>query len=210
MSNQQPHPDLIKADICRLLSACYYEPTETFLEEDVFGQLSQLLSLVSSDLSTCAKDMETVFRKNGVDALLKEYTYLFLGPFEIPAKPYGSVYLDGEKIVMGDSTVRAVELYQQGGFEVADDFTEMPDHIAVEIEFLYLLFFKIGQADGEELRQLYELKNRFLDEHLGKWITDFTGRIKTNSQSAYYKILAGLTEQFILQLMKEERAVDSQ
>lgn len=210
MSNQQPHPELIKADICRLLSACYYEPSETFLEEDVFGQLSQLLSFVSGDILIYAKDMGTVFRKEGVDALLKDYTHLFLGPFEIPAKPYGSVYLDGEKIVMGDSTVQAVELYQQGGFEVADDFTEMPDHIAVEIEFLYLLFFKIGKADGEELRQLSDLKKRFLDEHLGKWISEFTGRIKTNSKSAYYKILADLTEQFVLQVMKEQRVVDTQ
>ena len=33
-----------KANVYRLLSACYYEPEEAFLEEDVFGQLEQALS----------------------------------------------------------------------------------------------------------------------------------------------------------------------
>ena len=149
------------------------------------------------------------FKASGVEVLMLDYSRLFLGPFEILAKPYGSVYLDGEKIVMGDSTMLALELYREGGFDVAEDFLEMPDHIAVELEFLYLLSFRIGKgSDDEERARLIALKQKFLEEHLGRWVGTLSEAIGKGAQTDFYKQLANLTEQFVREDLQELTEVE--
>jgi TorA maturation chaperone TorD len=189
---------LARADIYRLLSACYYQPEESFLEEEVFSQLKPALSKAHTSGVIEASGLDDSFRASGVEALLLDYSRLFLGPFSILAKPYGSVYLDGEKVVMGDSTMQALELYREGGFDVAEDFREMPDHIAVELEFLYLLSFRIGQeSDDEEQTRLVALKHRFLENHLGRWVGTLSAAIRNGAETDFYKLLADLTEAFV-------------
>ncbi len=195
---------LARADVYRLLSACYYQPEEAFLEEEVFAQLKTALAKAHLRGVIEAAGLDDGFRASGVEALLLDYSRLFLGPFEILAKPYGSVYLDGEKIVMGDSTMQALEVYREGGFDVAEDFLEMPDHIAVELEFLYLLSFRIGKAsDDEEKARLILLKQKFLEEHLGRWVGTLSEAIRKGAQTDFYKQLADLTEQFVREDLQE-------
>jgi TorA maturation chaperone TorD len=195
---------LARADVYRLLSACYYQPDDAFLEEEVFAQLKTALAKASPSGVMEAATLDDCFRDSGVEALMLDYSRLFLGPFDILAKPYGSVYLDGEKIVMGDSTMQALELYREGGFDVAEDFLEMPDHIAVELEFLYLLSFRIGKAsDDEERSHLIVLKQKFLEEHLGRWVETLSEDIRKGAQTDFYKRLADLTEQFVLEDLQE-------
>ncbi|RLB68002.1 MAG: hypothetical protein DRH08_02240 [Deltaproteobacteria bacterium] len=195
---------LARADVYRLLSACFYQPEEIFLEEELFGQLKTAMAKVNPQRVPDGVSLESSFRGAGQEALQLDYSRLFLGPFEIPAKPYGSVYLDGEKIVMGDSTLQALALYREGSFEIAEDFREMPDHVAVELEFLYLLSFRIGQAkDDEERNCLVALKRRFLEEHLGRWIGTFSEAIRKSADSDFYKQLADLTEHVVREDLQE-------
>ncbi len=195
---------LARADVYRLLSACFYQPEEIFLEEELFGQLKTAMAKVSPQRVPDGASLESSFRKTGLEALQLDYSRLFLGPFEIPAKPYGSVYLDGEKVVMGDSTLQALALYREANFEIAGDFREMPDHVAVELEFLYLLSFRIGQTeDHEDQARLGALKRRFLEEHLGQWIGTFSEAIQQSAESDFYKQLADLTEQFVREDLQE-------
>ena len=176
----------------------------TFLEEEVFDQLKAALAKACPSGVMEAAGLDDCFRTSGVDALILDYSQLFLGPFDILAKPYGSVYLDGEKIVMGDSTMQALELYREGGFDVAEDFLEMPDHIAVELEFLYLLSFRIGKdSDDEERTRLIALKQKFLEEHLGRWVGTLSEAVEKGAQTDFYKRLADLTGQFVREDLQE-------
>ncbi len=61
------------------------------------------------------------------------YTRLFDAP-GAPVPPYGSIYLDGE--LMGPSAVAALAAYTRVGLAPADDLGDLPDHAAVEAEFL--------------------------------------------------------------------------
>ena len=189
-----------KADVYRVLSACYYEPEDAFLEEGVFGQLDRALSVLGSEWATDAQAMEARFRETRCEDLRVDYTRLFLGPFGIRAKPYGSVYLDGSNIVMGDSTMAVLALYREGGFRVDEAFTEMPDHVAVELEFLYLLNARLGEGHVEtiERERLARVKRLLLDEHLGRWIVPFTEAVKSGASTDFYRKLADLTQRFIL------------
>ena len=194
-----------KADAYRLLSACYYEPEEAFLEEDVFGQLEQALSVLDAERAADAQALNACFRAASQEDLRIDYTRLFLGPFNIRSKPYGSVYLDGGNMVMADSTMLALALYHEGGFVIDEAFAEMPDHVVVELEFLYLLNSRLGDVRVEtgERERLAALERRFLDEHLGRWIIPFTEAMQKGASTDFYGKLADLTRHCILDALRE-------
>lgn len=195
---------LARADVYRLLSACFYQPEEAFLEEEVFGQLKTSMSKASPQFIVETVALEDAFKSVSLEDLQLDYSRLFLGPFEILARPYGSIYLDGEKIVMGDSTVRAQELYREGSFDIAEDFCEVPDHVAVELEFLYLITFNMAQnPEGEEKKRLLLLKRMFLSEHLGAWMSPFADAVRKGAGTEFYRQLAGVVENVVMEDLKE-------
>ena len=102
---------------------------------------------------------------------------------------------------MQDSTIAVLELYHEGGFEMDEQFRELPDHIAAELEFLYLLIYKEHQAhltgEPEAATAAAALRKRFLDAHLGSWIGPFTAAVRAGAQSAFYRELAEFTERFV-------------
>ncbi|MBI3705741.1 MAG: molecular chaperone TorD family protein [Rhizobiales bacterium] len=186
---------------CRLLAACYYEPGPEFAEEKLFESMLGAARLIDPDLATGAARLGAAFSTEALDALLLDYTRLFLGPTDTLAQPYGSIWLSGEKTLMQDSTMAVLELYRDGGFEIDDEFRELPDHIAVELEFLYLLNYRGNQAQRfneiDALTSTATLRKRFLEEHLGAWIGPFTAAVWAGAQSNFYRELAELTSRFV-------------
>ena len=205
----ETHPEthlrqLAKADVYRLLSACFYQPEDAFLEEEVFGQLKTSVGKACPQIVPDAVALEMAFKDTDLKVLQLDYSRLFLGPFEILAKPYGSVYLDGERVVMGDSTVSALTCYREGRFDIAADFREVPDHIAVELEFLYLMTFHIAQSSEEsEKKALVRLKQKFLKEHLAQWVGPFAAAIRKGAETDFYRQLAKITEKIVIEDLQE-------
>lgn len=204
--SRMPHYDLEKGsareNLCRYLAACYYQPGLEFSEEHVFESMIDAATRVHPDLAVPARRLGADFSAEEPETLLLDYTRLFLGPAHIVAKPYGSVWLDGETTLMGNSTMAVQELYHEGGFEIDEEFRELPDHIAAELEFLYLLIYREneGHRNGSaEALKAVALKKRFLDEHLGLWIGPFTAAVKAGARSSFYRELAGLTDRFVEQ-----------
>lgn len=203
MTETEMRVALAREDLCRLIAACYYEPEPVFAAEGLFDNLLAAARQVDEALLPHAQALEEAFRSADTNALLLDYTRLFLGPMDILAKPYGSVWLDQEKTLMNDSTMAVIELYKDADFEIDEDFKELPDHIAVELEFLYLLIFRENEAlragDTTMIDQIRNLKRRFLDQHLGRWVNPFAAALRGNAQSAFYRKLADLTEMVVKQ-----------
>jgi len=200
-----PHYDLDKGtareNLCRFLAACYYQPGPEFSEEKVFDSMVDAATRIHPDLAAHARRLGEGFSAEEPESLLVDYTRLFLGPGPIVAKPYGSVWLDGENTLMGDSTMVVQELYHEGGFEMDEDFRELPDHIAAELEFLYLLIYRENEGhrngEPEAVKTAAGLRRRFLDEQLGRWIGPFTAAVTAGAQSGFYRQLAELTDRFV-------------
>jgi TorA maturation chaperone TorD len=203
MTETEMRGALAREDLCRLIAACYYEPEPEFAAEGMFDTLLAAAQQVDEALVPHAHALDEAFRAADANALLLDYTRLFLGPMDILAKPYGSVWLDQEKTLMNESTMAVIELYTDADFEVDEDFKELPDHIAVELEFLYLLIFRENEAlrtgDTAMLDRTRTLKRHFLDQHLGRWVTPFAAAMRGHAQSVFYRTLADLTEMMVKQ-----------
>lgn len=196
-------PDLATAreDLCRFLAACFYEPAPEFEEEKLFDALVTAASQVDLTLADHARRLRVAFGAQDLQTLLVDYTRLFLGPNEALAQPYGSFWLDAPVPAEDIPPSPVLAWYADGGFELGDDFGELPDHVAVELEFLYLLTYNKNQAqeagNSEECLAIASLEKRFLDEHLALWIEPFCAAVRNGAQTAFYRELAEITEYFV-------------
>jgi TorA maturation chaperone TorD len=200
MSEFDPVKASAREDLFRFLSACYYQPAPEFAEEKLFDSISLAASKVHPDLVEPARRLGEAFAAQDLQTLLVDYTRLFLGPMEALANPYGASWLSPPVVTDENKNPLPVvlEFYSAGGFDIDPDFRELPDHVAVELEFLYLLTFNSNRAQAagkaEELTAVDLLRRRFLGEHLGVWFGPFAAAIKQGAETAFYCELAEFTE----------------
>jgi TorA maturation chaperone TorD len=124
-----------------------------------------------------------------------------VGPYKLLAAPYGSVYLDGERKMMGDSTLDIQNRYREAGLGTAGNFKDAPDHIAAELEFMYYLIFKeiefFSNSDLEAAVGFIRKQNSFLEDHLMAWVPEFVGNVIANAANPFYPNLANATRAFL-------------
>lgn len=195
-------PDTAQTEIAyRLTSACCYQPDHQWQEAELFLHLNKALEATCPALSAHAKAMDSDYRNTGHQRLLVDYAALFVGPGSLLAAPYGSVYLDRDRQVMGASTHQVLDSYRAAGLQLADDFAELPDHIAVELEFCSYLLQRQQQAEaaGEmaEAAQWQERRASFLQQFLSRWVKQFCANIRENAETGFYRQLADLIEGLI-------------
>ena len=201
MSRYDQDKGIARENLCRFLAACYYQPGPEFAEEKVFDSMLDAATQIDPELAARARQLGAAFAAEVPESLLVDYARLFLGPNQVIAAPYGSVWMSGERTLMQDSMIAVLDLYREGGFEIDEEFRELPDHVAAELEFLYLLIYRENEArrNGapEALKATTRLKKRFLAEQLGLWIGPFTAAVKGGAESGFYRELAELTGQFV-------------
>jgi TorA maturation chaperone TorD len=130
-----------------------------------------------------------------------EYARLFVGPYNLAAPPYGSVYLDGGRKVMGDSTMEVMRLYQREGLTIDNEFKELPDHISVELEFMYYLAYKkvkvLEAPESRDIQRLTETQGLFLNKFLKPWVPLFCDEIRKGTDNEFYRALADCLLTFV-------------
>lgn len=190
-----------REDLCRYLAACYYEPSADFSEERLFDSMLAAAIAIDPELAESARRLGAAFAAQDLQALLVDYTRLFIGPSQPVAMPYASFWLTDDTSLRHEATTAVLDFYEQGGFDISDDFRELPDHVAAELEFLYLLIFSQNQAlfggKAEELPAANALHRRFVAGHLATWIGAFADAVRAGAETAFYRELAGFTERFV-------------
>lgn len=161
---------LARENAYRLLAACYYSPNQALIEEHCFENLATILTDLSAEAAAAATETAALVAKTDLQELLVEHTRLFVGPFQLPAPPYGSVWLEQDKSLMGSTTVKAAHFYAACGLQLADDIYQVPDQITVELEFISYLVFKQREAalagNQDEADRQIGLQKEFLETFL--------------------------------------------
>lgn len=196
------YEERLRADAYRLLSASFYQPQIDILkEENLLSSLSKVLRNTCQPASVYADEMERLLLVYTEEELLVDYARLFVGPNELLAAPYGSVYIDEGRRLMGDSTMAVIDFYKSHGLVMGEGFKEMPDHIVVELEFMYYLVFNevmaIERTDFEGIQSALKAQAIFLNKFLRTWVRQFSQRIIENAETHFYKALARCLNTFI-------------
>lgn len=200
MNTDRARPDLARSDVYRLLAACFYEPDrEMLLEENLCANLAGLMEELSIPAAQSCRRMEQGLQENSREELLVEYSSLFLNPFGAPAQPYGSVYLDKERQLMGDSTMQVRKIYAAAGVKQETDGP--PDHIAIELEFMSFLGQRIAQAiagsDQEAVAEFTAIQACFFNTYLASWAPLLGRAIQEHAELPLYRALGDCLLGFI-------------
>lgn len=157
-----------------VLAECWREPTERLAD-----------AIASGDLAPVVGNLDAV----DVQELRTEYTRLFIGPAGPPCPPYESVYRDGNGDdtgpVMGPATRAVGRWYREFDLGLADDYTDLPDHVATELEFAAYL---AEESTEERLEQ-------FLNEHLRVWTDEFLAQVEAETREPFYASLVSTTRE---------------
>ena len=121
---------------------------------------------------------------------------LFTGVGEMKAPPWGSVYLDKESVVFGDSTLHFRQFLQQYGikFEV--------NHNEPEDQFGLMLMVIASLIEDNKFDAVTEL----LSIHLLPWAPHYLTLLQQAAPAGAYRELAELGQAFIMALAQEFNA----
>ena len=190
------HREEHRRDAYKLLSTCYYLP-----EEETWAKLAELEESMAGQYAQAAGHVSSMRGEPEIEQLRIDYSRLFVGPYQLLAPPYGSVYLEGGRRVMGDSTLDAQKRYREVGLDISGDIEKVPDHIATELEFMYYLIFKeieaLGDSDFENAVDYLEKQQGFLEDHLGVWAPKLADEMEKHAQTEFYRNLGRATKVFV-------------
>lgn len=186
-------------EVFRLLSACFYEPEkQLFLDENLCLNLSALLKPINLMMSEDALNMQNALIEIEEKILQVDHAALFIGPFELAAPPYGSIYLEDGNQVIGESTIQVQRIYDEVNLRV--DLKEPADHIAIELEFMsYLFGMELNAIQNDKKKEqirLRSLQKSFFLDYMNPWIPELCQKIETNAETDFYKLHASILRRF--------------
>jgi TorA maturation chaperone TorD len=145
-------------------------------------------------------------RKEFSNTILKErfldvdFTNLFI----MHLVPYESFYMRDDQMIESGGDNPVLALYNSFDFRVELEKARVvsPDHLGVELEFMYMLSVALGKAfdanDEEGIIEILQVQKGFLQEHLLNWSPMFLINMKKESRTALYHDGAELALEFLL------------
>ncbi len=182
-----------RGNVYGLLALAFYPPTRDagHVQEDMLRVLRTLRGSVAK-YSAASEDLSLLER---------EYNRLFVGPAHVACPPYESVYPTGggkaSGSVLGPPSVQVASEYAAAGLKFADGFTDLPDHVSVELEYLKYLCDKEAGASAESRDEWRFREAKFLREHMCNWMPGFADSVTANTTSPFYSLAAELLRVFL-------------
>jgi len=186
-----------RANVYRFLSVLYHDEISPDLlakltEKEFVKQLrAAARECKFSDLGKGLLKMAKYLSRSHADLyreLRFEYADLFLNAGPNPVLPYESVHATGEPVLMQPSVFEVRAAYRRAGVHKSEDYKEVDDYIAVELEFVrFLLENDDAQAAAD-----------FINDHLLNWLPDFHAAFYTATGLDFYKGLSEFTLSFVV------------
>ena len=137
-----------------------------------------------------------------VERIQGQHLNLFAAnPKGVPCPPYESAYRDTVGGSTGWLLAQVEREYASAGLALSRDSGELPDLVAIEMEFVAVLCGREAQAweEGDWARAVVALRQqkRFLDSHLARWLPDFGERVRAADRDGMYAALCEGAQAFI-------------
>lgn len=116
------------------------------------------------------------------EPLPEAWQRLFIGPYALPAPPWGSVWLDRESVLFGDSTLALRQWMRDNAITVEAQQNEPEDHFGT----LLMLAAWLSENGHDDAR------DALLAEHLLPWSQRFLSVLEQEAKHPFYSALAQL------------------
>ncbi len=196
---------LAEADIYRLLSLSFAYPDRETIETlcSLIDDMGEAIYSFSSGIQEKFLLYKNSLNGLSTEAMEEEFTELFMTRMLCP--PYENSY--GKIGVNKAGTLSDINgFYKAFGLSISERDSDMPDHIAIELEFLSLIALKeaygIEHGIGDMVEVCASAKSKFLKDHIGRWVGIFCRNLVQMTTSDFYRNLALLTSGFIEEDMK--------
>ena len=194
-------PRELRAEIYRVLSEAFKEPSPEFAEMLGTGELFQFLTNSFGKLGLAFEFGGTEgYRSLHLQDLKRLHWDAFHNPVASKVTPVESVYRRWSEdpasdsplaklkgYLMSDRALHVQELYRRAGLTSPPEFSAAPDHLALELEFMALLCE----------RATFETQAEFCADHLD-WVDDLAGDAAKKGIPAFYRGMIEATAAFVL------------
>jgi TorA maturation chaperone TorD len=162
---------LARAELLNCLSRAFLPPPPDWGIAEWGGLLSddlrELGEATGLDTRAAVRALDAAIEASRADAArgggsrwLVEYSGLFLVP-PVKVTLNAGVYLDGA--LGGASTQMVRSCYETAGFAPAEDFRDLPDHVAMQLEFVARLEERAAGGDDDAAAMAGEFCAMFID-----------------------------------------------
>ncbi|CNC34034.1 Cytoplasmic chaperone TorD family protein [Yersinia frederiksenii] len=168
----------------RVLGALFYCEPDSPACSDIVAQLSSgswLAQWPYGSEEQLAPIAALLAQSDAQETREEAWQRLFIGPYALPAPPWGSVYLDKENVLFGDSTLKLRNWMAQQQVEVTLDTEEPEDQFGL----LLMMVAWLAENQPEKLPDL-------LAEHLLPWAYRYLDLLQSDAGHPFYQGVAQL------------------
>ncbi|MUJ19996.1 Tat proofreading chaperone DmsD [Aliivibrio fischeri] len=174
----------------KLFGSLFYYPLNNENNNQYINYIKQSEDLDDTEFSNFIRAYEATDNELVAD----DFQRLFEGCDVMPAPPWGSVYLDREQVIFGDSTLRFRQFLLNHNIELNTGMREPEDQFGLSLLAMAMM---IDQEKDESV--ISEL----LSEHLLPWSYHYLELVKKHSKTDVYKTLSDITSGWLAALQKE-------
>lgn len=171
----------------RALARAFSLPDRSIYEEIVSGQLLEAFQPTDEDLTCKLK------RALSFEELETEYLRLFeVGTPRPPCPLYEGAWREREFLDRRELMEELVRFYRFFGLTLGPKPKELPDHLAIELEFLHFLAYQEAQAleEGRDPGSYRRAERDFLERHLLRWLPRLRERLEQVEALPFFRALA--------------------
>jgi TorA-specific chaperone len=163
------------------------------INESSLGWSSRLAPLLDPSFAKTVDELKTLTKKLCDDDALfryleESYIRLFVNARDgIPAPLYQSCYVAENAPLMGPPAVMMKQRFESAGLSMAGKVNEPPDHLSVQIEYLYFL---LNKGFGEEDRNMIADASSFASETMRPWVAELHHNLARERRAFFYASMA--------------------
>lgn len=147
---------------------------------------TEVLSIFKPLLNNLQKEL------NNPD-LAYQFSVLFEGQGDMKASPWGSVYMDSDHSIFGESTRNYQYFLLQNEIQFTSKLNEPVDQIGLMLMALSLLIEKNDLGSAKQL----------LSEYLLPWATQYIDLVQSSKISEFYADLSSILDLYLKKLLSE-------
>jgi TorA maturation chaperone TorD len=208
--------DAQQIELAEARSACYRFFSRVFMEEPTKALMEGLLLAAAASLKELFPDpayqrefagLRLDFRQGNLtlEGAVLDFEALFRVPGPRYLSPFESVYRSqkarGRGCLCGPETMAVEALYLQEGLGPGEGFSELPDHVGVELEFMAFLCRQAAAAmkagDRAALEEYQRKQQYFFRDHLGAWGRLLADHLASQAQTSLYRFLGNFLNLFL-------------